>query len=98
MQVIRDFKLVIKDDTLSIRKADDEAGYGYIIHDSATDKDYAVNYSEFFDDIDIAIFELDIDGNERKCLVQEHCTDPFGMAFGDTVFGAFTKFYELIQA
>ena len=98
MQVIRDFKLVIKDDTLSIRKADDEAGYGYIIHDSATDKDYAVNYLEWCEDMDIAIFELDTEGNEVECLVHEHCCDPFGMTYGDTVFGAFTKFYELIQA
>ena len=98
MQVIRDFKLVIKDNTLSIRKVDDEAGYSYIIHDSATDRDYGVNYLEWCEDMDIAIFELDIDGNEGKCLVHEHCYDPFGMTYGDTVFGAFTKFYNLIQA
>ena len=97
MQVIRDFELVIKDKYLTIRKVENE-GYSYIIHDSATDKDYAVNYLEWCEDMDIAIFELDAEGNEGNCLVHEHCYDPFGMTYGDTCYGAFTKFYKLIQA
>ena len=48
--------------------------------------------------MDIAIFELDAEGNEEKCLIHEHCYDPFGMTYGDTIYGAFTKFYKLIQA
>lgn len=98
MQVIRDFKLAIKDDTLSIRKADDEAGYSYIIHDNATDLEYSVNYSEYCEEMDIAIFKLDLDRNETDCLIHMHCSDPFGIAFGDTRYGAFTRFYNLIQA
>lgn len=99
MNIINDFKLAIKDNTLVIREvADDMTGYNYRIHDNATDKDYSVNYLEWCEDMDIAIFELDAEGNEKKCLVHEHCYDPFGMTYGDTIYGAFTKFYKLIQA
>jgi hypothetical protein len=98
MKVINDFKLAIEDNTLSIRKADNEAGYDYIIHDSATDLEYSVNYSEYWDEMDIAIFKLDTDRNETDCLIHKHCSDPFGIAFGDVRYGAFTRFYKLIQA
>jgi hypothetical protein len=50
MKVINDFKLAIEDNTLSIRKADNEAGYDYIIHDSATDLEYSVNKNISFHD------------------------------------------------
>lgn len=98
MQVIRDFKLAIKDNTLSIRKADDDAGYSYIIHDSATDLEYSVNYSEYCEDMDIAIFKLDTDRNETDCLIHRHCSDPFGIVFGDVRYSVFMDFYNLIQA
>lgn len=98
MQVINDFKLAIKDSMLSIRKVDSDAGYGYIIHDSATDLEYSVNYIEYWEEMDIAIFKLDADRNEMECIIHKHCCDPFGMTFGDTRYGAFIDFYKLIQA